>query len=66
MARQNCKQISGRVFIISVHFVYQSIDHDFAHVLCNRPTKATCKTQVYAVRNTCLMIGKLWSLKPLI
>ena len=45
MARQNCKQISGRVFIISVHchFVYQSIDHDFAHVLCNRPT---CKTQV--------------------
>ena len=43
MARQNCKQISGSVFIISVHFVYQSIEHDFAHVLCNRPT---CKTQV--------------------
>ena len=39
MARQNCKQISGRVFIISAHFVYQLIDHDFAHVLCNRPTK---------------------------
>ena len=65
MARQNCRQISGRVFIISAHFVYQSIDRDFAHVLCSRPT---CKTQVrtYAVWNTCLMVGKLLSLKPLI
>ena len=25
MARQNCRQISGRVFIISVHFVYLTI-----------------------------------------
>ena len=34
MARQNCRQISGRVFI--VHFVYQSIDNDFAQATKTR------------------------------